>query len=399
MSGAALLDEPKILVVDDEATQRLLTRSHLEDEGFTVVEASSGEEALEAIHRLQPNLILLDVMMPGIDGFEVCRRIRADPSVCHIPIIIVTGREDAEDVQKGFAAGATDFLTKPLIWNLLPSRVRYVLRTSTLEQELRAAKLVAEKASEAKSTLLSTMGHELRTPLNAIIGFSAMMKQAAFGPIGSPTYEEFVVDIHASGMRLLNAINAILEIVNCESGQLELEQAEIDLVDLVDLVTSAIQQVTQEAGASGVQIVNDVSEAGVCILGDQPRLTQILFNLVSNSVRFTETGGVVRLYSSRSEQGDLVLTVADNGIGILADDLTRIMEPFEQSDNKLTRQYEGLGLGIPLAVAMTRLHGGTIEFESELGKGTSARITIPADRVLTSGKSAAITRTANMAPG
>lgn len=380
-----------ILVVDDEETQRLLTRDYLEEEGFRVEEASDGAEGLKLVRDLRPDLVLLDVIMPGIDGFEVCRQLRADPSICHTPVIIITGREETEDVQKGFAAGATDFLTKPVVWNLLPNRVRYVLRTSRLEKELRAAKLVAEKASEAKSTLLSTMGHELRTPLNGIIGFTGMMKQAAFGPVGSPQYEEFVVDIHASGMRLLDAINAILEIVNCESGQLEKHETELGLVELV---TSVMQQITQEARASGVQIVNDVSDDGVCIRGDQQRLTQALLNLASNAVRFTEKGGVVRLNSSRSGHGDLVLTVTDNGIGISADDLPRIMEPFEQADNKLSRQYEGLGLGIPLAVAMARLHGGNIAYESELGKGTTARITIPADRVLTFGKSSSISRIA-----
>lgn len=380
-----------ILVIDDEETQRLLTLDNLEEEGFRVEEASNGTEGLKLVRELRPDLVLLDVMMPGIDGFEVCRQLRADPSICHTPIIIITGREDTEDVQKGFAAGATDFLTKPVVWNLLPNRVRYVLKTSRLERELRAAKLVAEKASEAKSTLLSTMGHELRTPLNAIIGFTGMMKQAAFGPVGSPQYEEFVIDIHTSGMRLLDAINAILEIVNCESGQLEKHETE---VGLVELVTSVIQQIAQEARASGVQIVNDVSDDGVCIRGDQQRLYQILLNLASNAVRFTKKGGVVRLNSSRSGPGDLVFAVTDNGIGISAEDLPRMMEPFEQADNKLARQYEGLGLGIPVAVAMARLHGGNIAYESELGKGTTARITIPADRIITSGKSSSVARTA-----
>lgn len=377
------MDEPKILVVDDEATQRLLTRGHLEGEGFAVVEASSGEEALEANLRLHPDLILLDVMMPGIDGFEVCRRIRADPSVCHTPIIIVTGREAAEDVQKGFAAGATDFLTKPLIWNLLPSRVRYVLRTSRLEQELREAKAVAEKTSEAKSTLLSTMGHELRTPLNAILGFTGMMKQAAFGPVGSPQYEEFVVHIHDSGMRLSNGINAILEIVSCESGDLHLTQTEFDLAQLVE---SVVSQVAAEIDESGVRIVNDVLDEGVWIKGDQERLRVAIFNLVSNAVKFNAKDGHVQLSWSLSNSGDWVLAVSDNGIGISADDLPRVMEPFEQADTRLARDYEGLGLGIPLAVAIVKLHGGDIVYESEVAHGTTARIIFPADRVTLTGE-------------
>ncbi len=375
-----------IFVVDDEEIQRLLTRHHLEAEGLRVAEASNGEDGLRLIRELRPDLVLLDVMMPGVDGFEVCRRLRADPAICHTPVIIVTGHEDTEEVKKGFAAGATDFLMKPVPWNLLPNRIRYVLRTSRLEQELRLAREIAEKASETKSALLSTMGHELRTPLNAIIGFSDLMRQAAFGPVGSPQYEGYVVGIHESGIRLSNAINDILEITNCESGKLQIDRQRIGVADLVDTV---VRQVTAEAKASGVRIANGVSDNRVFLNGDESRLRKALFNLVSNAVRFTEPGGVVRIDMSVEKDAGLVLTVADNGIGISAADLPRIMQPFEQADGRLARKYEGLGLGIPLASAVLRLHGGDIDYQSALGQGTTVRITIPAVRMVASGETAA----------
>lgn len=380
-----------ILIVDDEETQRLLTRDHLEEKGFRIEEASNGEDGLRLVRELLPDLVLLDVIMPGICGFEVCRQLRTDPAICRTPVIIVTGRDDTDNIEKGFAAGATDFLTKPVIWNLLPNRIHYVLRTSRLEQELRVAKEVSEKSSEAKSALLSTMGHELKTPLNAIIGFSDLMRQAAFGPIGSSQYEEFIVHIHASGMRLLNAINDILDIVNCESGELELNQKEVGVGDLVN---SVMKQIAPEAEASGVQIVNDVSDDCVCISGDEQYLQQALYNLMSNAVKFTATGGVVRVNMTLSGNDWLVLAIADNGIGISAEDLPRIMEPFEQADCRLDRKFEGLGLGIPLARAMARLHGGDIDYESELGQGTTVRITLPIGRVIASGGIASTVRTA-----
>ncbi|MDA0652566.1 MAG: hybrid sensor histidine kinase/response regulator [Proteobacteria bacterium] len=367
-----------ILVVDDEATQRLLTRDTLEQEGVRVEEASSGEEGLVRIRELRPDLVMLDVMMPGMDGFAVCRQVRADPAISDTPVIIVTGREDIEDIRKGFEAGATDFLTKPLIWNLLPNRIRYVLRTSRLERELRIAKKVAEKANEAKSALLSTMGHELRTPLNAIIGFSDIMRQAALGPVGLPQYEEYVIHINDSGNRLLNAINDILEIVSCESGTPQLNQNDVGAVGLVDWV---VKKVAPNAEAAGVQIVNDVSDDGVSISGDEKRLQRALFNLASNAVKFTERGGIVRIRMTVSDKGGLAFSIADNGIGISAEDLPRVMEPFEQANSSLARDYEGLGLGIPLARAMAWLHGGAILYESELGKGTPVRMTLPADRI------------------
>ena len=385
------LENACVLIIDDDINQRLLTSECLELSGFDVIEASGGEEGLRFARESRPDIILLDVVMPGMDGFDVCRELRSDPAIRYIPVIIVTGQDGSEDIQTGFSVGATDFLTKPVVWNLLPNRIHYVLRTSRLEQELRVAKVVAEKASEAKSTLLATMGHELRTPLNAIIGFSDLMKQAAFGPIGSPQYEEFVVDIHTSGTRLLNAINDILEIVSCESGKLELDQREVGIVDLVD---SVMKQIAPEAEATGVQIVNDVPDDGVCISCDERRLRQALFNLVLNAVKFTEKGGIVRVNMTLTENEGLVLAIADNGIGISAEDLPRIMEPFEQADCSLARSFEGLGLGIPLARAMVRSHGGDIGYESELGQGTTARITLPVDRVIVSRESASTVRTA-----
>lgn len=372
-----------IVVIDDEVTQRLITRDTLEQEGFRVEEAPNGEDGLRLIRDLRPDLVLLDIMMPGIDGFEVCRQLRADPTTCHTPVIIVTGREDTADIRTGFAVGATDFLTKPVVWNLLPSRIRYVLKMSRLEQDLRLAKEAAENANAAKSTLLSTMGHELRTPLNAIIGFSDLMKQAAFGPIGPPQYQEFIADIHAAGTQLLGAINSILEIVNCESGDTKLSRQDISVVDLVGHVVS---QVGSEAQASGIQILNDVSDTAIRVNGDEARLKKALFCLVSNAVKFTEQGGLVRLGMRRSADSGLVLTVEDNGIGISEEDLPRVMEPFEQADASLSRNFEGLGLGIPLACALVRLHGGDVRYESESGKGTTVSLALPASCVTLSGE-------------
>ena len=384
-------DGALVLIIDDEATQRLLTRDCLEQDGFRIEEASSGEEGLRRVRELRPDLVLLDIMMPGIDGFETCRQLRADPDIRHTPVIVVTGREDIEDVKQAFSVGATDFLTKPVIWNLLPSRVQFVLRTSRLERDLRLAKEAAEQASEAKSMLLSTMGHELRTPLNAIIGFSEIMKQGAFGPVGAPQYEEFVVDMHDSGTRLLSAINSILEIVKYDSSGLD---HEMTTIGLVDLVASVVEDLSTEAATSGIQIVNAICDNSVSLKCDRERLRQALFQLASNAVKFTEEGGSVRISSTTVPSGGVTISIADSGIGISPDDLPRIVEPFEQADSSLARNYEGLGLGIPLARAFVRLHGGDIAIESALGRGTTVRISLPDSCVTVSGADFAAVRSA-----
>lgn len=362
------------LVIDDEDTQRLLTRDYLEDEGFKVEEASNGKEGLDLIRQLKPDLVLLDLMMPGIDGFEVCREIRADTTISNIPVVVVTGREDSVGIRQAFDVGASDFLTKPIVWNLFSNRVNYVLRTSRMERELRMAMEAAEVASEAKTNLLATLGHELRTPLNAIIGFSDIMLRASFGPLGSPQYEEYCADIHNSGTQLLSAINDILDIVKSESSGEDLNVQEIEFGQLMHRI---IDGLSAEAASGGIEITNDVQQDGFRVRVDERKISRAMSNLLSNAVKFTEPGGKVRLQMASGENETLMLSIVDSGIGISPEDLPRIMEPFEQADSSLSRGFEGLGLGIPLARALIQLHGGNIDLTSELGRGTTVQVTLP----------------------
>lgn len=367
-----------VLIVEDEGTQRMLTRDCLEEAGFQVAETVNGEDCISKIHALRPDLVLLDVMLPGIDGFEVCRQIRDDPMVGRTPVVLITGRDNINDVKRGFTAGATDFFAKPVRWNLLPTRIDFVLRTSRLENDLRLSKEAAEKANAAKSNLLSTMGHELRTPLNAIIGFSEMIKEHVYGPVGDPRYEAFVEDIHASGSQLLKGINDVLEIVNTESLEIKPGGRQVSISDIVNKVVAAAQPV---AAAEDISIVNDCPAAAIEIHGDTARLHHALSNIVSNAVKFSRPGGTVRIDTSRSSDNGVTLSVSDDGIGIHAEDIERVMEPFEQADNTLTRVYEGMGLGLPLSRAYIRLHGGELTLASELDKGTVVTIKLPPDQI------------------
>jgi signal transduction histidine kinase len=367
-----------ILVIEDEDTQRLLTRDCLEEAGFRVEEAASGENTVSLLRALQPDLVLLDVMLPGIDGFEVCQQIRADREIGHTPVVLITGRDNTNDVKRGFSAGATDFFAKPVRWNLLPTRIEFVLRTSRLERDLRVAKEAAERASRAKSALLSTMGHELRTPLNAIIGFSELIRQEAYGPLGVPQYEEFIEDIHAAGSLLLNGINDVLDIVNSESGE---EYTDDQIIDLSNLLQRVVATAGPAATAGDIRIINQVLPISVQINCDPVRLHQAISNLVANAVKFSPAGSTVRISAMVSADNEAILCVSDNGIGIQQQDLERIMNPFEQADSSLSRRYEGMGLGLSLSLAVVRLHGGDLSLTSKYGQGTDATITLPSNRV------------------
>jgi response regulator RpfG family c-di-GMP phosphodiesterase len=205
-----------ILIVDDDPIVRSLMRDALEDEGFSVVEAEDGVEACRVCEERLPVLLVVDVVMPQMDAFELCRELRNRPATKDVPILIATGLDDLHSVAKAYDAGATDFIAKPLNWLILNHRIRYMLRAARAfnelrqnQERLRTAKDEAEAANRAKSEFLTNMSHELRTPLNAIIGFSSMMRDQLAGPLGTQ-YLEYTKIIVESGTHLLAIINDIL---------------------------------------------------------------------------------------------------------------------------------------------------------------------------------------------
>jgi signal transduction histidine kinase len=369
---------PIILVIDDDATQRLLAAKYLATVGFTVREAASGEDGLRLAAADAPDLVILDVIMSGIDGFETCRRIRADARLSRTPILMVSGLEDSLSIERAFEAGATDFVGKPVHWPMLGYRVRFMLRMADIEREMREARDLAEAGNRAKSVFLANMSHELRTPLNAIIGFSEIMRRQALGPLGNERYTEYVCDIFESGVHLLEIVNNVLDLSKVEAGRMEIIE---DVVSVEPVVRAAVKQVATRAQLSRIKLEMTLDPVIAKVRADEIRLKQILINLLSNAVKFTPQHGEVSVTVGRSANGDVTFTVKDTGIGMAPEDIPRIMLPFQQVDDRLNRQYEGTGLGVPLALAMAKLHGGSLTYDSERGRGTTATLTLPAERL------------------
>jgi signal transduction histidine kinase len=242
------------------------------------------------------------------------------------------------------------------------------------EASLTNARLEAESASRAKSAFLATMSHELRTPLNSILGFSEIMIMEAFGPLGSPNYREYSRDIYDSGMHLLRVINDVLDLSKVEAGRHELNLSEIDVGEAVE---TALRFFRERSKKAGVALVATVEPRLQALRADERLVRQCILNLVSNAVKFTPSGGSVLVSARAESDGWIAINVADNGIGIAAADLPKVVSPFGQADNPYTRKHEGTGLGLPLVKSFVELHGGVFEIRSALGAGTTVTMRFP----------------------
>jgi signal transduction histidine kinase len=261
----------------------------------------------------------------------------------------------------------------------------YVLELESTKRELQAtadnltkALDAAAAASQAKSQFLATMSHELRTPLNAIIGFSELLKGELFGPIGDARYKGYVNDVHRSGKHLLALVNDVLDFSKIDAGHLTLQE---DQIDIRETLATSLRMVEGQASGNGVVIEQEIALDLPNLRADERRVRQILLNLLSNAVKFTPRGGTVRLISYVDQQ-ELVVQVADTGIGMAKEDIPRALERFGQLDSDLNRKYEGTGLGLPLTKKLAELHGGRLEIESELCVGTKVTVAFPAERLI-----------------
>ena len=242
---------------------------------------------------------------------------------------------------------------------------------------LRNAKEEAEAASRIKSEFLANMSHELRTPLNAIIGFSEMIKVEMFGPV-SERYRGYVTDIFNSGNHLLGLINEILDLSKLEAGQFELHEED---VDLAETIKDCLHLVEAQARKSKIRLSTTLDPNLHLIRADDRRLRQILINLLSNAVKFTPESGRVRV-SGFMKNDDLAIEVSDTGIGIAGKDIPKVMTSFGQVESRVSRKYEGSGLGLPLAKHLVELHGGTLTLVSQVDVGTTVTIILPSSRIL-----------------
>lgn len=372
-----------ILLVDDRPENLLTLEGILDSPEFNLIKASSGNEALGLLLEYDFALVLMDVQMPGMDGFETAEIMRGNERTNHIPIIFITAiSKQRKYIFKGYEYGAVDYLYKPLDMEILKSKIAAFIEffkykealeettrklQNTVEQ-LHDAKEEAESANQAKSTFLASMSHEIRTPLNGIIGIAEL---GLLDKDISPMQAERYLDIKTSGQNLLEIINDILDISKIEADKLELEEIEFSLRDIIDKVFKIM---LVHVYGKDIELIVDM-EPGIpdIIIGDQLRLRQVLTNLLSNAVKFTEKGFIklkVDMLDLIEEQIRIQFSVEDTGKGIPKEKQKTLFEKYIQVDTSIARQYGGTGLGLNIAQKLVGLMGGNIVLKSEFGKGS-----------------------------
>jgi len=417
------VSRPKILIVEDSATQAQRLQYILQQHGYEVAMAADGRVALEVVQQFAPTLIISDVNMPEIDGYELARRIKAHPKSRDIPVILVTSMSDPQDVILGLECGADSFVLKPYDEQYLLGRVRYVLANREMRREqdvgmaveiyfndrkhlitadrlqilnlllstydaamqsnkeLKHSKEALEKrsgevdaANRAKSVFLATMSHEIRTPMNGVLGMLELLSLTKLDAEQRTT----LGIVRESGKSLLRIIDDILDFSKIEAGKLDICPEVTSIQEVIDGVRNIYSGV---ASNKGLLIRHNVdSQLSPAVMVDTMRLRQILNNFLSNALKFTSKGGSIEIKVELIERADaedrVRFSVTDTGIGISVENQQRLFQPFSQVDGDTARRFGGTGLGLTICRRLADLMGGSVAMTSELGKGTTINFTV-----------------------
>jgi two-component system, sensor histidine kinase and response regulator len=356
----------RILAVDDTVDNLILLQTLLEIEGYQIDMVADGREAIKYVQDSPPDLILLDVMMPFMDGYDVTRHIRTHKEHDDIPILLLTAFHDVS-VAEGLDAGANDFIRKPFDHDELLARVRSLLR---LKHSLDAQREMAR----AREDFVSRLTHDLRTPLVAADRMLTLFNQEVFCPI-SDEMKQAITAMSRSNNNLLEMVNTLLEVSRFEAGRKSMNFVSCNLLEIIEEVVQELQPLAQEKDLT-ITVENQInqdSENPICVLGDRLELRRVIGNLLGNGIKFTDVGGITICIQEKSDQNQVSIAIKDTGYGIPTEDLSELFKRFRQGKNKRA----GSGLGLHLSQRIMETHGGKIEVFSELGKGSIFTVHIP----------------------
>ena len=362
----------EVLIVDDMGTLRLMLAMHIKQMGHNTTQAANGVQALELLRSRRFDLVLLDLMMPEMDGYTVLETVKSDPHLREIPVVMVSGVDELQSVVRCIERGAEDYPTKPFNPTLLRARVGACLEKKQLWDDLQNNYLQLQELEKLRDSLTHMVVHDLRTPLTALIG--GLQTMVAVGGLDELQLELLDMSIQG-GQTLLGMINDLLDISKMEDGSLQLERGEVAVPALAEV---ALRQVGSLAEAREVDLRADLDPDLPTLYADEDKLRRTLVNLLGNALKFTPRKGRVTLRAVR-DNGSLVFSVEDTGEGIPKEAFGKIFEKFGQVENRQAGRKNSTGLGLTFCKMATEAHGGTIWVESELGVGSTFSFTIPVE--------------------
>ncbi|KAA2236670.1 ATP-binding response regulator [Salinarimonas soli] len=369
-----LFDRPtRVLVADDDPIMREFAIAQLAHPGGTIVTAADGEEAWAILER-EPafDLVLSDLEMPVLNGFGLVERIRTSERHAHLPVVVITSRDDMFAIDRAYEVGATSFAVKPVNWRLLAYQLRYVLRGSRMEGDVRAARDEAERARDLRTTLLTLLQHETRTPLNGIVGYCEILRATASGgSIAGSSLADCVEQIVTSAKGLNEVLRRVFYFARLSAEPLRIDAETVRASHVADEVVRVWQAAARRAGVA-LRLAESPDDA--LLAADVGQISTALGELIANALAHALGSAVELAVLRRGDEAGI--EVRDHGPGIDPARLRRCLEPFGQGMDPLTRASEGLGLGLPMVKRIAELHGGTLEIDSS-GEGTVARLLLP----------------------
>ncbi len=361
----------RILIVDDTPANIDVLDQMLEAEGHQISVAASGEAALDLAPKIAPDLILLDIMMPGIDGFETCRRLTADPATKDIPVLFITAKSDAEDVVKGFSLGAVDYIAKPFREQEVLTRVRFHLQRKHLIEEMKDKNRKLTEVNDLKNKFLGMASHDLKNPITSIRGYARILLDQG-GKLPEETRTEFLEAIHEISGHMLELLGDLLNISMIESGHLNLCLKNDSLAALVEERLRVHRFLAEKK--------NIVLHASLAKLPpfafDASRIGQAIDNLLSNAIKFSPPDKNIHI-ALEDADGHAKFSVRDEGPGLSEEDQGKLFGPFQKLANRPTGDEPSHGLGLAITKKMVEAHHGRLSVESAPGAGSTFSFEIP----------------------
>ncbi len=363
-----------VLIVDDNLANLEIAQKILTDANYEVIISTSGEDAIEILKYEHPDLILLDIMMPGLNGFELCNRLKYEERTTDIPIIFLTALTQPEDLVKGFEYGAVDYITKPFSKDVLITRVRNQIELVKKNQIILQQNIHLAKLNNEKNALMEITAHDLKNPLQAVIG-SAELLVKRLEKVAVDNNIDLIDNIILSSQKAINIIQDLLEVQALEDGKISINNSTFDARDaLIEIVDSYLFA----ANKKGIILNYDEDEKDCTLLTDRKKLCRVIDNLLSNALKFSISGSEVivkiKLIDLDIEQQVVQISVQDHGPGFSEEDMTKIFSKFSKLSARPTGEENSTGLGLSIVKKMTELLGGIVELETMPGKGTTFKI-------------------------